>query len=138
MNNDIFTTLITDRTQSDVDNDTDKGNYNYTDWNRVESAAAACAELLSNEGYITTITSKTNWTPTDKPVALQMLRYISNVLFIQSQFVKIPRVDVPESMYGIDYMDANNIELFLQTVPKLIENMKNNYRECNGFNCGEE
>lgn len=138
MNNDIFTTLITDRTQSDVENDADKGNYNYTDWNRVEAATAACAELLSNEGYVTTITSKTNWTPTDKPVALQMLRYISNVLFVQNQFIKIPGIDVPESMYGIDYIDANNIELFLQTVPELIENMKSNYRECNGFNCGEE
>lgn len=138
MNNDIFTTLITDRTQSDVDNDADKGNYNYTDWNRVEAATASCAELLSNEGYVTTITSKTNWTSKDKPVALQMLRYISNVLFVQNQFVKIPGIYVPESMYGIDYIDANNIELFLQTVPELIENMKSNYRECNGFNCGEE
>ena len=47
----IIDTLVTDRLQSDVDALNDKGTYNATDLNRVQSACEYIAERLSNYGY---------------------------------------------------------------------------------------
>ena len=47
-----FSSLITDRTQADVSNKTNKGFYGADDLNRVSAAVEYIAELLLQEGYV--------------------------------------------------------------------------------------
>lgn len=123
--------MITDRPNADT-------YYNYTDLNRVEAAAAEVADLLTAEGYYITITVKTDWARGDLPYKSQMDRYIGNLHYIERQFAPVEGAELPETMAKLDYMGANNIEKFLAGIPPMVEEMIANYRQCNGFECGEE
>lgn len=129
--------LITDRERSDVDNDTAKGSYNYTDLNRVESAVQELAGLLADQGYPVTLDFKTDWTRTDFPTESQMVRYLENVKKCVSQYTKIPgSTTLPESMQDINWQKANTIEQTLMDLQLLTNNMKSTYRYSGTFYAG--
>lgn len=128
---DIFDTLVTDRPNNDT-------YYNNTDLNRVETAAQEAADIITAEGYVTTIITETEWLMASKPSAEQMKRYLGNIHKIQTQFTAVPNVLLPNTMSGLTYIGANNIEKFLKEVPALVNSMKANYRRCGTFNCGVE
>lgn len=154
----VLDTLITDRTQADVDlarsmcikgqNMTAdeltafllplKGMYNYTDWNRVESAVDYVADELVQadtdlRAYATSmgvewdsvfevpydpddysnLTIKTDWAESDIPLASQMQRYIDNVQLILSAIPEASVFWIPNTMDGLTYEYANNIEQVL-------------------------
>lgn len=113
--------------------------YNYTDLNRVEGAVREVADMLTAEGYYVTVTVKTNWARTTRPTENQMNRYIGNILLIERQFPqsRINGIKLPESMKNLNYIGANNIEKFLESIMEIVSDMTENYRQCNAFVCGE-
>lgn len=89
-----------------------KGAYNYTDLNRVESAVAELAESLG-----LTLTTKTDWSLWDVPVQAEMERYLNNIIAVREACpgdLEFP--SLPDSMCGLDYEGANNIEKVLRLV----------------------
>lgn len=114
--------------------------YAYTDRNRVETATAAMAELVTNEGYWVEITVKTNWDLTtrswDNWVSLENItRYLDNVKAIEVSYHSVNNVELPEDIY-FDFRGANAIEQFLSEIPAMVGDMVSRYRRCNTFNCG--
>ena len=61
----IIDTLITDRTQADVDARNGKGTYNESDLNRVAAAMNYVAGRLESAGYDPHISPKTDWKDDD-------------------------------------------------------------------------
>lgn len=89
--------------------DTTKGAYNYSDMNRVERAAAELSDL-----YGLCLDTKTDWDIWSVPQASDMVRYITNIKKIRSATLQPNNnVPVPETMDGLSYSDANNIEKIL-------------------------
>lgn len=131
-----FPALISDRTKSDVDNGTDKGHYNYSDLNRVETATRYLADILTESGYIVTITTKDDWTMQDIPYEEQMQRYLNNVKLCVTQFCNTG-IPLPYSMSKIDYIDANNIEKTLEVLNEFINHMIADYRHCGTLNSNQ-
>lgn len=123
-----------------VYNRTSAVNYSYTDRNRVETATAAMAELVTNEGYWVVITTKTNWDLTTRSwanwVSLENItRYLDNVKAIERVYYPVAGVELPEDIY-FDFNGANAIERFLAGIPAMVEDMVSRYRRCNTFRCG--
>ena len=92
-----------------VPNNTTKGAYNYSDLNRVERAAAELSEL-----YGLNLKTKTDWGMWDVPQKSDMERYITNVRKIRQACLDPNIVAVtPDTMNGLNFHDANNIEEIL-------------------------
>lgn len=122
--------MITNRTSKDT-------YYNYTDLNRVEAKTAEIAELLTSQGYFTTITVKTDWEKGDRPTETQMKRYLGNVHKCVDNFCAVPGVTLPVSMKNLLYTDANNIEATLQGLATLVDYMLATLRYSGTFYCGD-
>lgn len=86
-----------------------KGAYNYSDLNRVETAVAE----LSNEYGLGLIT-KTDWRAWDIPKEDSLARYLSNIRAIRRFYPDQDNAPIlPETMSGLTYEAANNIEKIL-------------------------
>lgn len=134
--------LITDRTQADVDavralaakgwaamTDTEKaawmaglkGAYNAADLNRVGAAVLYIAGRLADAGYHTPVAPKQDWTEADIPTPAQMQRYLADISTIRAALAVMPTTpEVPASMAGLTYTDANDIEQILLDVDALL------------------
>lgn len=141
----IIETLITDRTQGDVDRVNDlntkgwlgmtdaekdewlsglKGAYNATDLNRVTSAMEYLVDRLKGFGYeaeyvtVEIEPGRTVWQREDIPTAPQLAQYLSNVEAIRD----VLDVDqsLPASMKKLTYEGANEIEQALVLVEQTI------------------
>lgn len=134
--------LITDRTQADVDavralaakgwakmTDTEmaawtaglKGAYNAEDLNRVGAAVAYVAGRLADAGYHAPVAPKQDWQMQDIPTPAQMQRYLADISTIRAALAVMPSTpDAPASMDKLTYTDANNIEQILLDVDALI------------------
>lgn len=162
----VIDTLITDRTQNDVDQvhylnskwmtlpdgslqwsgTTDelalwtaglKGSYNAQDLNRVGTAMVYLAEELNALGYMVTVFPKTNWNEEDVPSSVDMEAYLQQVATLRAVIpVFSTTPDVPLEMNYLTYQEANNIEKILVDIETLIFNMKAAFRHCNAAVCG--
>ena len=115
-----------------------RGAYNYTDLNRVETVVAYVADELAGaldilQDYATemgvswddyygvpydpddyeSLTVKTDWDETDIPSATQMARYIGNIKLIRDAIPDSSNAWIPDTMDGLTYETANNIEQLL-------------------------
>lgn len=116
--------LITDRTAADVANRTDKGFYNATDLNRVESAVEYVAGRLQSFGNAVEVYPKKDWTTKDAPAVSAMKRYLNDVAALRAVLAVLPTTpEVPPDMDGLTYTEANNIEQILKDIDLLITNM---------------
>mgnify|MGYP006978914163 CR=1 FL=1 len=135
--------LITDRTQADVDGviaalsrieagrgtpadvlilSDNKGSYNYTDLNRVAGAVLYVAEELAASGYSVTVTAKQGWTETDIPTQADIDQYLADIAEIRGALpVPAGAPEVPEM--PLDYRKANDIESILILVDQLVQNI---------------
>lgn len=131
--------LITDRTKNDVLFETEKGFYNYTDLNRVESAAEYVAARLTGIGCCTTLYPKTLWDMEKKPTSEEMKRYLANIYICVRQ-LGIPSdvFNLPQTMNSLDYMGANNIEKCLEMIDLYISNMQKQQLYSGTIYAGEE
>lgn len=125
---DIFSTLVTDRGSG--------ATYGIDDTNRVGSATALLAQLLTAEGYVTTVNVKTDWTITDIYYVDQLETYLGNVKKCKIQLVGAYDVPLPEDVYYWDYEDANNIERCLIWLRQALDRMRQAYIYCGTVNCG--
>ena len=125
---DIFSTLVTDRGSG--------ATYGIDDTNRVGSATALLAQLLTAEGYVTTVNVKTDWAITDIYYVDQLETYLGNVKKCKIQLVGAYDVPLPEDVYYWDYEDANNIERCLIWLRQALDRMRQAYIYCGTINCG--
>lgn len=123
-----------------------KGAYNYTDLNRVETAVAyVAAELVQADTDLrayatslgvawdsafdlpydpsdyTSLVTKTDWDDEDIMYVTDATRYIANLALIQAALPEV-RYTAPDTMDGLDYEGANNIERMLRDVDILLAN----------------
>lgn len=138
--------LITDRTAADVaraeylssllwDNMTVaereefltdlKGSYNASDLNRVGRAVAYLAERLTGYGYVVPVTAKQDWKDTDKPTATELWAYIADVRAIKEAMAS--QYPAPDSINGLDYEAANNIERIMEDTEYLLNVLSNGW-----------
>ena len=127
--------LIFDRTQSDLENGTSKGYYNYTDLNRIEEWCEYLANLLTSYSYPVSITVKKNWAMSDLPNVNDMERIRSNVNAIKTVFHAY--TNIPENLEYMTIEKANDIEKILSELDFLTKNMISSFRYSNTFNSGE-
>lgn len=117
----IMDTLITDRTQADVDARNDKGTYNASDLNRVGAAMNYVADCLTSYGYAPQIASKVDWTDQDWPTTQSMDRYLSDLAELRRQISVLSSTpEVPADMEKLTYIEANNIEKILEDIDRLL------------------
>ena len=125
---DIFSALVTDRGSG--------ATYGIDDTNRVGSATALLAQILTAEGYVTTVNVKTDWAITDIYYVDQLETYLGNVKKCKIQLVGAYDVPLPEDVYYWDYEDANNIERCLIWLKQALDRMRQAYIYCGTINCG--
>lgn len=117
--------FITDRTYEDVLLRNEKGVYNHTDMNRVESAVAAISHALGLQ-----LTTKTDWaapgvySPETWPTGEQLARYLSNVTRIRDYFDM--NISLPSYMDYLTYTGANAIERVLHNAWSILFPAQNN------------
>lgn len=130
--------LIFDRKQSDLVNDTPKGNYNITDLNRVEMWCRYVADLLTSYAYPVQITTKTDWQMEDMPTNTEMERIRTNIGKIKEAYYSLTSTpELPSTINPIDIQKANNIEKILYDIDLLIKNMEASFLFCGTFYAGE-
>lgn len=141
-----FTTLITDRTQADVDrvkviakkiesgtaSESElaewnaaalKGSYNATDLNRVGAAIQYVAERINGYGYVVHVSPKTDWGEEDTPTQSDTQRYLADLAVLRSTFAVLQSTPaVPVDMETLTYTEANNIEKILEDIDYLLTN----------------
>lgn len=125
-----YLVLITDRTQADVDYakslswtaDT-KGAYNASDLNRVEMAVEYMSRRLG--AYNFHPITKTDWTIPDIPTINDMMRYLRNVTTIRDTLPT--HSHLPDTMVGLDYTGANEIEQAIIDTDNLLNDIAVQY-----------
>lgn len=108
---------ITDRTAQDVAARRPKGHYNALDLIRVGEAMVYAKGLLQNSGYAVSINVRLDWQLDDIPTQAQMGQYISSVKNLRHAMSLLATTPAaPDSMDGLGYSGANNIEKILEDV----------------------
>ncbi len=127
--------LIFDRTQLDIDNDTEKGQYTYTDLNRVEFWCKYIADILNSYNYYVSINVKTNWKESDYHWSEDLERIRDNINRLKQAYFSFTQI--PENLEYMTWEKANAIEKILYEIDSLIRNMGNEFRYSNTFCSGE-
>ena len=117
--------LIFDRTSSDVTNNTLKGQYNWTDLNRVEKWCKYLADELTAQNIAVNITTKTNWTTTDMRTTEDMTRIKNNIVTLCNKFTYITRPYSNVTPWR--YSTANRWEKVLDELRQFLASMENMY-----------
>lgn len=139
----IIDTLITDRTQADVDRVLAlsakgwagmspeeraewsaglKGAYNASDLNRVQEAMEYLAGVFGAYGYAVSLRPMPTWSVGEIPNEEQMAAYLANVTALRA-VLDMPSTTpaVPADMALLTYVEANNIEKILVYINELLE-----------------
>nr|DAI96235.1 MAG TPA: hypothetical protein [Bacteriophage sp.] len=153
----IIVTLVTDRTQADVERVRElaakgfaamtadeqaewlagmKGTYNASDMNRVGTALNYLAARLSSIcGRSIAWTAKTDWAVTDIPAASQAETYRRQIQDIRDALVyPAGTPDVPQ-LARLTYTGANDIERILALCEDLIVNVAKSFRHTGAAEC---
>lgn len=131
----VIDTLIFDRKQSDIANDTDKAYISYTDLNRVEEAITYLKQLLAKYEYNFT-TQEKKWLITDFRKNEDMARLKSNIDNLRNAYPYLASPITPNPIKYESIQEANDIERILYEINKLIEKMVYVFRYTNTFNLG--
>ena len=125
----IIDTLVTARTQADVDAGNAKGTYNASDLNRVWAAMNYVADRLRAAGYDPHISPKTDWKDEDWVTPASQAVYLSDLAELRKQFSMMKSTpEVPPRILatgintndGLTHTWANNIEKILEDVDYLL------------------
>ena len=117
--------LIYDRSESDIVNDTVKGQYNYTDFNRIESWCKYIADTLNNNGYLIMIVTKTDWNMNSYHTYSDLERIRKNIETLKKAFFCYTKV--PENLKKMTYQKANELERVIYELDYFIKCMENNF-----------
>lgn len=132
----VIDTLIFDRTQADIDNDTDKSYIAYTDLNRVEGAITYLRELLTKYAYNSTTTEK-EWLISDFRKNEDMDRLRDNINALRKAYPYLESPVTPTMITYEDIEQANDIEEILYKLNYLIESMSSYFVHSGVSNCGQ-
>lgn len=114
-----------------------KGTFNYTDLNRIETKQDELKNLFNEMGYWNTPITNKVWNGTQIFDEAEFQRIIDNLnilrdaFFVYSNTPKTPPV-------SYHFEDINALEKILYDLDVMINNVKSNYRECGTFESGEE
>lgn len=131
--------LVTDRTQQDVTDGTEKGCYNASDLNRVGAAMEYLKNRLNDSGYNVQVSPKTTWKESDSPTDDTMTAYLGflgtlrNVLTLPDE-----TPELPSSMNHLTFESANDIERILEIIDGAITLMVNAYWYSGELYSGED
>lgn len=140
----IIDTLITDRSQADVDellallaageNPADhKGAYNASDLNRVGTAVLYLQSRLASVGMTAAGTVRTDWTAADIPTQGEMEDYLAAVAAIREKIREYRTgAELPESIRRLDFNGANQIESLLRAAEDTVTKVMLSYRGYSG------
>lgn len=110
-----ISTLVTDRGAGTY--------YNASDLNRVGAAVQYVAERFTAQGYAVTVRPKTDWTEKDIPTASELETYRQNIATLRALLAVMPTTpEAPDSMAGLTYTEANDIERILLDLDTLLTN----------------
>lgn len=150
--------MITDRTQADVDNAAqirdnfvkkfkpltdeqitalERGTMTVNTLNRIENKQAELKNLLNGIGYWNTKIANKEWTAGDIFTKDDFQRIIDNENTLRGAFFTYASTPATPSI-SFHYSDINDLEKVLFDLDVMINDVKSNYRECGGFECGEE
>ena len=127
----IMDTLITDRTQADVDARNDKGTYTVEDLNRVGAAMNYVADRLRAAGYDPHISPKTDWKEAEWVDPAAQAVYLGDLADLRGQFAMMKSTpEMPPRILatgintndGLTHTWANNIEKILEDIERLLTN----------------
>lgn len=110
-----ISTLVTDRGTGTY--------YNASDLNRVGAAVQYVASRFAAQGYAVTVSSKTDWLASDIPTASELETYRQNIAALRALLAVMPTTpEAPDSMAGLTYTEANDIEQILLDLDTLLTN----------------
>lgn len=157
----VLDTLITDRTQKDVDRVAEvkqkmkdgtataadiseylsgamKGAYNASDLNRVDEAVQYLAEKITDLGYPVSIPKREVWKETDWITKSKLDRYLSDISTLGSTIKLFSWTPKVTSMDKMTFKTANDIEKILLCIKFAIDKIIGSYRKCGQFTafCG--
>ena len=130
-----YSTLILDRTALDVARATQKGTYDYTDFNRVVAALEDLSARLLAAGYTSPYvpvlvrhldgTMTTEWREDDESVVGSVIEeYRANVAAMRTALAVFPSTPfAPEDMKRFTWNEANAMEQILADLDTLLNNM---------------
>lgn len=108
-------TLVTDRGAGTY--------YNASDLNRVGAAVQYVAERFAAQGYAVAVSPKTDWLASDIPTASELETYRQNIAALRALLAVMPTTpEAPDSMAGLTYTEANDIEQILLDLDTLLTN----------------
>ncbi|MBQ8402679.1 MAG: hypothetical protein IJX14_12205 [Clostridia bacterium] len=126
-----YTTLVTDRTQADVDAGNEKGTYNAADLNRVSECCNVIGDMMRSYGYAVPDPLRTDWAEGEIPRASEMRGYIRAVRSLCSLVVFMR--DAPEitsTMERFGFESANDIERALGHLGPIAEKIPSTWVYC--------
>ena len=110
-----ISTLVTDRGAGTY--------YNASDLNRVGAAVQYVAERFAAQGYAVTVSPKADWLASDIPTSSELETYRQNIATLRALLAVMPTTpETPDSMAGLTYTDANDIERILLDLDTLLTN----------------
>ena len=110
-----ISTLVTDRGAGTY--------YSASDLNRVGAAVQYVAGRFASQGYTVTVSPKTDWIASDIPTASELETYRQNIAALRALRAVMPTTpEAPDSMAGLTYTEANNIEQILLDLDTLLTN----------------
>ena len=110
-----ISTLVTDRGAGTY--------YNASDLNRVGAAVQYVEERFTAQGYTVTVSPKKDWLASDIPTSSELEAYRQNIAALRALLAVMPTTpDVPDSMAGLTYTEANDIERILLDLDTLLTN----------------
>lgn len=125
--------LITDRKSSDLSVDNDRGNYNASDFNRVNEACIELVSFMKSVGASGGGNFKTDWTMYDYPTKTVTDHYLKQIYGLINAYYKRNEYDLPRDMSAFDYEQANDIEKALLDIKEVIENIKKTWNMDSGM-----
>ncbi len=114
----VLDTLVFDRSNADLENDTDKAYISYADLNRVEESCGYLAGLLG-----VSIQTKT-WNMEDFRTESEMARLLTNIRALRAAFfTKHSTPGNPEKITYTNIYQANDIERILYDIGEVYDSM---------------
>lgn len=129
----VIDTLIYDRTQSDITNDTDKAYIDYADLNRIEEAISYLSDILNENNYKNRVNTR-SWSMSEMRKQEDCERIKQNYKILKNAFAY--KFDIPEFEWG-SIEEANEIERILKDLSLFIDKMIYSFRYIGTFNSGE-
>lgn len=133
--------LIYDRTLSDVTSRRAKGNYNVSDFKRIQDWQIYIKEKLNEMGYyVPALWIHEEWDIDYLPRLSEINKIKNNLQILKDSFYDIPNTpEVPsQSRNAINFGEANDIEKIMVDMDLLIQKIELAYRYADFLFAGED